>query len=71
MFSDLDAAKLTTKDVRAHVFFYRGADAYRMMDNLKRDTKCQNLSKQQTVSKVFLLTGSNNVDQIRNRRQTL
>ena len=71
MFADLDPIKLSSNEINAHVFFYRGADSYQMMDRLRRDTKAQNLAKQNTVSKVFILTGTNNVDAICNSRQSL
>ena len=71
MFADINATKLTTDKIKAHVFYYRGADSYQMMDKLKRDEKIQILANQKRVSKVFILTGSNNVDQICNKRQTL
>ena len=71
MFADLDALKLSTDKIKSHVFFYRGADAYRMMEKLRNDVDVQNLVKKQTVSKVFLLTGSNNVDPICQKRQSL
>ena len=71
MFADMDPAKLSTEKVNAHVFFYRGADSYRMMDRMRRDDEVQKLSRQNTVSKVFLLTGSNNVDPICNNKQSM
>ena len=71
MFSNLSATKLTTEQINAHVFFYRGADSYQMMDKLRRDENVQNLAKQKSVSKVFILTGSNNVDRIWTNKQSL
>ena len=71
MFADLDPAKLSSVDVNANLFFYRGADSYQMMDRLRRDVKAQDLSRQNSVVKVFLLTGTNNVDSVCNNRQSI
>ena len=71
MFADLNASKLSTSDINAHVFFYRGADSFRMLEKLKQDEGIQSLSKKKSVKKVFLLTGTNNVDQICARKQSM
>ena len=71
MFADLDANKLTTSDVKAHVYFYRGADSNRMRESLKREEGIQNLAKENTVKKVFLLTGTNDVDQICTKKKSI
>ena len=71
MFASLDPDKLSSNDVNAHVFFYRGADSYQMMDRLRRDVKVQDLANQKSVTKVFLMTGTNNVDNICNNTQSL
>ena len=71
MFADLDAGKLSSKQVKAHVFYYRGADSHRMAENLRNDKMVQNLAAKGTVSKVFLLTGTNNVDSVCHQRQSL
>ena len=70
MFADLDSQKLTTNKVKSHVFFYRGADSCRMLQKLKADPEFQGLNKCK-VSKVFLLTGTNNVDSVGNQRQNI
>ena len=70
MFADLDALKLSTNMIKSHVFFYRGADAHRMMEKLKTDAEVQNLRKNR-VSKVFILTGTNNVDPVCHQRQSI
>ena len=70
MFADIDPLKLSSDEFNAHVFFYRGADSYQMMDKLRRDTRIQELARKSTVSKVFLLTGSNNVDNVCFNRQS-
>ena len=71
MFANLDPTKLSSNEVNAHVFFYRGADSYQMMDRLRRDAKVQELAKQRSVSQVFLMTGTNNVDNICNNSQSM
>lgn len=71
MFADLDAHKLSSANIKSHVFFYRGADAYRMMTKLKDDASVQELAKRNTVSKVFLLTGTNNIDPICYQKQSI
>ena len=70
MFAELDALKLSTNKVKSHVFSYPGADSQRMVQKLESDRKIKNIVKN-AVSKVFLLTGTNNVDPICNQRQTL
>ena len=71
MFADLDPENLSSEEINAHVFFYRGADSYHMMDRMRRDNKMQDLANQNNVSKVFFLTGTNNVDAVRDSRQSL
>ena len=71
MFADLDAYKLSSGNIKSHVFFYRGANSQRMMDKLKNDQEIQNLAMKRTVSKVFLLTGTNNVDDVCCERQNM
>ena len=71
MFSDLDALKMSTAKIKAHVFFYRGANSKQMMDKLKNDNDVQNLAKKNSICKVFLMTGTNNVDGVCQQRQSL
>ena len=71
MFAELDALKLSTDQMKSHVFFYRGADSKRMLEKLRNDMGLQNLVKKKTVSKVFLLTGTNNVDAVCTERQSM
>lgn len=71
MFADLDPSKLTTPEMKAHVHYYRGADSERMLEKLRYDANIQRLSREKKVRKVFLLTGTNNVDQVCNNRQAL
>ena len=61
MFRFLDASKLSSPNQNAKVFFYPGADSNDMLTRLCADPEFQNLNKK-SVNKVFLLTGSNNVD---------
>ena len=70
MFADLDATKMSTTKVKAHVFFYRGANSKQMMDRIKNDSEVQIIAKNNTISKVFLMTGTNNVDGICQQRQS-
>ena len=70
MFSDLDSRKLSTDKIKSHVFFYRGADSNRMLQKLKGDPEVQGLNKS-NVCKVFLLTGTNNVDSVCYQRQSI
>ena len=55
---------MTTELQRAHVFSYPGADASRMLKKLQSSELFQSLTKKKTVYRVFLLTGSNNVDSL-------
>ena len=71
MFADLNALKLSTEKIKSHVFFYRGADSTRMMEKLRMDKDVQNLARNKSISKVFLLTGTNNVDTICSQRQDM
>ena len=63
MFRNIDMDRLTTKDLKASKLFYPGADAARMLENIKNDSKFTSLQKS-TITKVFILTGSNNIDNI-------
>lgn len=63
MFRGLDRSKMSSKDQTADVFFYPGADAHRMLLRLKADQRFQSLMRT-SITKIFLLTGSNNIDSI-------
>ena len=69
MFRDLNPAKLTSTSINAHVFFYPGATARQMQARLSADQDFQNLSKRTPVSKIFLLTATNNVDLVCSQKQ--
>ena len=71
MFSDLDPEKLSTEEINAHVFFYRGADSYKMIERMRRDVELQKLPSQYSISKVFLMTGTNNVYPVCNNVQSM
>ena len=61
IFRNLNPTRLSTINQTAHVLFYLGADANRMLYKLKNDHHLRSLSN---ASKLFLLTGSNNIDPI-------
>ena len=61
MFRELNATKMSSRKQAAHVFFYPGADAHRMLNKLKSDQHFQSITD---ASNIFLLTGSNNIDSI-------
>ena len=71
MFADLDPVKLSSREITAHLFYYPGADAFRMKNKLLGDERFQQLSRRGNVTKIFLLTGTNNVDAICQKRQSL
>lgn len=71
MFAGLDQNKLSSSEFNAHVFYYPGADAFRMKNKLMGDERVQNLANEGNVTKVFLLTGTNNVDSICQKYQSL
>lgn len=63
MFRNLDIAKLSSESQTAVKFFYPGANATQMMYKLKHDPKFAALEKDE-ITKVFVLTGTNNIDDI-------
>lgn len=69
MFRDLDPVKLTSNDLNAHVLYYPGATARQMQSRLSTDERFINLSKRRSISKVILLTGTNNIDLICSNKQ--
>ena len=64
MFTNLDPIKLSTESQNAHVFHFNGANAARMLKKQKISEKMQALSNKKSVKRVFLLTGTNNIDEI-------
>lgn len=65
MFSELSALKLSTPSQNASVLSYRGATAGGILIRLQNDPNFISLQPQ-TVTKVFVLCGTNNVDRILN-----
>ena len=63
MFKFLDARKMSSSDQTAHVFSYPGANAQLMKTKLTRDKNFLSLNSK-NVSKIFLLSGTNNIDSI-------
>ena len=63
MFRHLDPNRLSSEQQRAEVLFYPGADASQMLERVMRDPKFIALDKGK-VKKVFVMTGTNNVDRI-------
>ena len=63
MFRNLDAAKLSSKAQKAEIFFYPGAHASLMQKKLESDSKFRAVGHS-NVGKIFILTGSNNIDSI-------
>lgn len=63
MFRHLDTFRLSSDTQEAVKLFYPGADAYRMLNKLKSDKEFNELDKN-SVTKIFILTGCNNVDSI-------
>ena len=63
MFRFLDGKKLSSNKQNAKVLFYPGADADQMLKRLCSDPDFQALDHS-SISKVFLLTGSNNIEGI-------
>ena len=63
MFRHLDIKRLSTSEQQAVKLFYPGATASEMLNRLKSDQKFLKLNKP-SITKIFLLTGSNNIDSI-------
>ena len=63
MFNMLTPSKLSSTKQKARVFYYSGANASQMEQKLKKDVAFNSIDPK-SVSKIFLLTGSNNVDDI-------
>ena len=63
MFSSLDSGKLSSKAQDATVFSYPGATVSKMHENFRTDPKASKIDSQ-TVHRIFLLTGTNNIDDI-------
>ena len=64
MFADLDPLKLSSQSQDAHVFHFNGATAGRMLRRVVGSERVQALASKNTVNDLFLLTGTNNVDDI-------
>ena len=65
MFRHLDPARLSSARQKAQVLFYPGADAKQMANRAMRDPNYNALDKHK-VKKIFVMVGTNNVDQIFN-----
>ena len=63
MFRNLDQDKLSSRSQNAEKFFYPGADAACMHKSLIGDPRFQSICPT-TVDKVFLMTGTNNVEKV-------
>lgn len=63
MFSRFNAEKLSSKTQRAHVFSYSGKDANDMLKHLMDDPKFKIINTD-NVSKVYILTGTNDVQKL-------
>ena len=63
MFRFLDEAKMSTKEQTAHVFFYSGATAAGILKKFKSDKKRKDVDME-NVSRIYVLAGTNNVDDI-------
>ena len=63
MFANLDHSKLSSKNHKAAVFFYRGATAGNMLSRLQQDPTFNNVVNS-NIKQIFLLCGSNDVDNI-------
>ena len=61
MFRHLDQNKLSSSSEESHVYFYPGATAGQMLHRFKSDPNAGNLNPL-SVTKVILMTGTNNVD---------
>ena len=70
MFKRLKHDKLSSSKQRAHVFSYSGKNAAKMRHCLMEDDKFLSIS-QSNVSRVYLLCGTNNVEDIYYDRQSL
>ena len=65
MFRDLSAEKLSSKYQNAAVLFFPGATAGDMLKRLKKSDEFKEINPK-FVTKVYLLTGTNNVDRVLN-----
>ena len=65
MFRYLDPNRLSSDQQTAEVLYYPGADAAQMLERVTRDPRFIALDKKR-VKKVFVMTGTNNVDRVYN-----
>ena len=63
MFRGIDEAKMSSQYHTAKVFYYPGATAKQLLAKVKNDPKFLQLNPN-SVTKVYLLCGTNNIDQI-------
>ena len=69
MFADIDQTKLSSSNHSAAVFFYRGATAGGILHKLQHDPKFNDIDASD-IKQVFLLCGTNNVDNILHVQRT-
>ena len=65
MFSQLDEKRLCSKTQNAHVFSYPGATASNMLNRFRSDSRVKDIDPN-SIQKIFLLCGTNDVDNILN-----
>ena len=63
MFRNLDSFRLSSECQNAEVLFYPGANVSQMLDRVFKDPKFNEINKGK-VKKVFIMTGTNNVDSV-------
>lgn len=63
MFRNIDTDRLSSEDQNATKLFYPGANAAAMLQRIKSDPEYKMIQKGK-ISKIFILTGSNNIDAI-------
>lgn len=70
MFRHLDPRKLSSKNQRAEVFYYPGANSHQMLQRLTHDPKFIALDKK-SITKVFVMTATNNVDAVCSNKMSI
>lgn len=70
MFRFLDPYRMSSSQQKAQVFFYPGATAGQMIKRLFQDPDFRALDRK-SVNQIFILSGTNNVDAVFSRSQTI
>lgn len=70
MFRHLDPKRLSSNEQVASKLFYPGADAHQMMLRIKKDEQFLKIDRN-SISQIFILTGSNNVDVINRKSNSV